>query len=1352
MSTPATPFLTGYTITDGVAGAVAGINGQTWVVFGFSGPSFEVNGLSIPGNSSGKTLAAVLFDNEGTGVTAATIEAPSFDVNYIKLATDERGWLVLGFDLLAFPDTDVTMKSSGGYLAPINPNAVQVHLLSTDGVWSARTTLDLSVNFLSDYTFNLTHVAVTNGTGYALIEGYYPAPQITVYWWKVGATSAVPLSFTDTGLTNAGTPKIPQWLKAGSSTELEDVDSSITRYISANGLIAKNDSVFISLTIGWHGQDGHEEFVFQDPVSIFDIGGAPNDAFAGQASNYDYPLHFQKGWTVGTRIFMLNGETGALMGEVVPPEAAGEIQWTKHPMGFDAATSTLWVAAPTLQQTFTAVATVSGLAHINGGGGGVSALVKYKTADLQAGVATDIITYADSNVISIDPKAVDFVGSGNPVIIGSTNTTYGLGTPSVFGTSIPTGVSFIASASSANTSGSWTTTMSISMSGSTGVIAGTGLGTVTWDNSGHPQSVPEAVATEIFWIGSIDRTLEIGTFDGIGGAGSGTPTVGAYPTAPIGNIPPCYVGNTVLATLQTTDPNTTNLTWALSTTNDPTYSSPLSMLELGPNGAAGSISIDNAGHVAVTSSGLALGTFTFWVAINETGTQNWSAWRQFTVKITTPPGPSSPFVVGNGSTTDLPPISENSTVELDLEWDDATYTSGGSGRWDLEVGACTPSGSSFRVDLTNLISSSTYNPTTGGVVELQVPVTPSPEMDGAAFVTVLVSASTSGSKLRRHLSISPPSYFHGKFAIWARAVNRSTTNFPVLGATSILTGVVGYTPTTPSAPWPSTMPHGEPGDQAIVGTFVTSDQNASSPHDTFEIAALNSSSWDQSLSLDGIGTLGVSYPSNSTTASVTFSPSSGFRGSYAFQLRARNAVGAGPAITVRGIVSSTRLTAVLQTVDHLSGEVTPLTIVTEIAALSITETLGGSGQISLTAGAEEIARRAARLTDVVDSPLDLVEPAAIEVAIYLGDQCLAIGTISESTYATDTATYEVTAMGLLEALLAHAAIEFPARIGDNPGGGTGAPCIISYNAATGELELTNTGTAATLVDPNRLVYLNCFQADIAEDLLAREQAKPGGNLGLGFSNRTTGDHQVTVAFERNQLLSAAVKQITDQALGGLEVWVDPTTRELCVANTQGVNRIGELIFTERNSLGHQITAKWDDLSTVVRIEGGGIMNAAPNSSGQPTDPTTTYGEAVASTEALRKYGRHANPFSATSLTTDSALTELANEYLADQQTPLRTAAIIYDASKGRPFGVADFSVGDFASVEIDTHLGVVAWPCRITSRTISLVDSNSSSFQVTCQVEEVRLDGAGNPISREARTSHAPQLLSLVYDLLLKNK
>ena len=264
-------------------------------------------------------------------------------------------------------------------------------------------------------------------------------------------------------------------------------------------------------------------------------------------------------------------------------------------------------------------------------------------------------------------------------------------------------------------------------------------------------------------------------------------------------------------------------------------------------------------------------------------------------------------------------------------------------------------------------------------------------------------------------------------------------------------------------------------------------------------------------------------------------------------------------------------------------------------------------------------------------------------------------------------------------------------------------------------------------------------------MLNREQDKPGGNLGLTFSNRTAHDHQVTVAFERNQLLSAAIKQITDQALGGLEMWVDPATRELCVANTQGVNRIGDLIFTERNSVSSQINSKWDDLSTVVRIEGSGVMNAALDSHGQPLDPTTTFGEAVSSTELLRKYGRHANPFSATNLTNATDLASLASDYLADQQRPLRTASVTYDASKGRPYGVADFAVGDFATVEIDTLLGIVSWPCRITSRTVTLVDLNSSSFQV-------RLDGSGNPISREARTSHSPQLLSLVYGLLFRNK
>jgi len=841
----------------------------------------------------------------------------------------------------------------------------------------------------------------------------------------------------------------------------------------------------------------------------------------------------------------------------------------------------------------------------------------------------------------------------------------------------------------------------------------------------------------------------------------------AYPTAPVGQNLSMPIGGNATQTFTTTDTITSPIQWAISNTPNPTgASTTLTFTDstsaiLGTASVLPSVNSDRSASLEFQSTENWAGSRDIYIAAKEISSGTWSPWTKVTVSVVPPVGPTAPFIVQTGSTSQLPQIAENSSVSFDLEWNDPDYTPTGAGSWRLDIGL-TGSGGTF-------LSSTAYvsDGSSGGAVELQIPIpNPTPLMDNPAYATVLVIPSDDSSKVKRHVTVTPPSFFNGSFSFYAVAVNTTHAKFPVFGARSVFTAEVGNAVTAPGAPFPSTMPSVEPNYAGL-----SPKHRAMQIFSTFDPSPLSQDIFTATLHDPTRGTLTVT-PYSATQVQIAFVPADGVTGPYSFTLTAANSAGTSASTTVTGVIASSRVTVVLQTVDHNAtptdpNSVTQLCVLSEISNLKVTDALAGSGQVQLSVSAQELARRSQALGGDFSNPLNLVEPGAVEVVVYIGDQCIALGPITASTYNSSEATFDLTAMSLLEELLTHRAIEYPGLVQATPD--------------------------ATWADPNSLVYQNIFlgsvpgqHTGIFEDLLNREQAKLGGNLSLGFESDMIDvkgiarDHQTTVKFELNSLLSAAFKQIGTQAVGGAEFWVDPQTRQLKIAVNRGTNHIGELIFTERNSAQVNITSKWDALSTVVRVEGAGgyLMGPAAAPGQKPTDATFIYGYSprpnnysTLTTEAakqtanntaanfdasvvsmLSKYGRHVNPFTASTLTQIDSLNQVADGYYNDNNLPLITADIIYDAGPGRPYGVLDFGVGDFATVEVQTQLGLITFPCRITASTISLADGTSDQFQVEVQVEAVQMDSDGYPISREARTTHSPELLSMLYDAIFKQK
>ena len=786
------------------------------------------------------------------------------------------------------------------------------------------------------------------------------------------------------------------------------------------------------------------------------------------------------------------------------------------------------------------------------------------------------------------------------------------------------------------------------------------------------------------------------------------------PDTPTGTMPIVNELETAVGTFTSVDPDSTSFNWWLADTALSSYDATQmfqskTITDATTGATKGTLSVSGSGRsaqVTFAPAGTWYGTHDAYLAVQDSG-GGFSGWATVHIEVKkVNHAPSSPYVVGSLT------IPEDTLSTVEIAWSDIDFDpTNPSGSWELQL---SQDGQTWLP--ANSSKDPNFSTNAGGDLTFDV-IAPvglrNPENPVA--VSLIVSATDDSNPLARKVQIVPrqaPAHYLGAFSFWARVAD--TSGKPTLYS-SLPTRFVGtVTPVAhaPSMPYPNQMPVTKPG-APITQRFTTADPDSGATV-TFQISANGSTGWGTSISGEA-GALALT-PGGRFSANVTYTPADGFAGQYVFYIKATDNTGlSSPVCRVYGVVGSGPTSVQIQRVDHSTGEVIALCPISTFTNLQITESLGGSGQIQMTVTADEIRRRAAALGITAD---ELIETAAVELQVAIGAEIIAAGPMTATTYNSASATGDTTAMGLLE-YLTHAVVEDAGVIGDG------------------------------VADPASLYFIDQDQINIFQWLLTAEQAKPGGHIGLAgtveaASSLSGADAASrTIKFSVGSTLAAAFQTLSSQLLG-CEYWIDPASRTLNLAKHEGTNRLDKVVFTEKNSTSIQETSKWDDLATVVRAEGTGTMS--------PTDPRTVFGVA-SDADGLAKYGRHVHPIQATSLTDAGALEALAAQYVADLRQPLITVDLTYDANPRRPLAqVNTVRVGDFVTVEVDTLMGAKRYPCRVVNRVISIADGTSDQFQVQFQLEKVQLDSDGNPVAPEARTTHNPQLLNLIFDALFKGK
>jgi len=1366
---------------------IGATSGNTWAVYSFRGDTLEVAGKTISAGTrvdatTGETLVAVLLDTSGNAIAYGSIEGLDGLASQIKpvLATDpDTGDLYIGIDVWMLGSTDrPVMRSEDGTTftmaaAPsgnLNGSAVyglaSVSGTSYSGNWTYRGDIPKTYTSADDYLPRIT--AMTSGGTGNLYVAHAVAQQDT------GETLTSTASIFQRFIFGPGTETMQTAMfTVGQTPSVGHLNSVQSPFVIVESMAAHGDSLYALATIGrdvgdWSLTTAENiSWSFDQPGTV--VGGGQ----ISNASAMDYNLRttdwrsggtppsgwrLSEGWRRGSRLFHFYMAENRLGGEALVVETSHYGSSLTHaPITYDPSSDVVWVASDNI----TAGANISfkspnGIEVASPGssdGDACSFLVGYKSSDLADGLATQVTKLLTNYGLFAgatgtgnfgDGKVVAFVSSGyreagdsyyNPTTIFGTDYQHNVGGVALTAYDSASGLS-VAAKSSPTASGNMVTPLSLAVAGTAAMVGGTSSVGIAWTTSiGQGPSVSDGVtAASHIWLTSIDENLNLGVAVNNGG----TTGSSVYPTQPQGLLPSVELGGNSIATFTTTDPNSSSISWYFGNFPDPTYSLSglfTSLLLVDPTTGVdiGEIAVTGTGlsaQVSFASTDLWTGSRTLYLVANETGTTNWSQWKEITVTVTPPTGPTAPTI--SGSTTVAPTIIENNIAEVDIEWTDPDIGLTGSSWW-LELGLYNPATNAVVWSVLSKVSD--YAGRSGGAVVLEIPVT-DPFLSNLEqpYVTVMATPAANSSKLARHLVITPPTGFSGGYHFAARAVNVAHKKAPITGAVSFFSGTVTNHPVAPGAPFPDTMPGAQPGSSTSQ-IFTVSDPNPANNGDTFSYSLVS-----------GSGTLSQSAVGPTQTR-ITFTPADGYTGPVSFYIWATNSVGSGPKTLVRGVVKNETSTLMLQLLDRQTGELTPVCYLSEYASLQCSEALKGSGQLQFTVSIAEIYRRWSdpvtqrilygRLAQAGDSALDLLEPDVVEAVFSIGDEIRLQGPITSYSLDTAMASIQVVAMNVTEQL-AHRVIENSGVV----------------------------GTGVLPADPNMLVYNDEYISAVFEDLINREQAKPYGHLGLGWKNAMTTDIQLQggIAFERNMLISAAMQKVGSQTVGGAEYWVNPATREFTVADLRGENRIGDLVFTERNSVSIQMDAKWDNLATVVRAEGTGVMNPTPTTNGTATDPTTVYGEwptDLTATDAdttsavanLARYGRHVTPLSATSLTEASSLEQLSKQYVQNNGKTLVTAQVTYDAGPPlRPYGVLDFHVGDFCTVEVSTLGGLITFPARIVTLTVVVADGASDSFQVQCQLEKVTIDANGNPVAPEARSMHSPELLSTLYDALFRQK
>lgn len=499
----------------------------------------------------------------------------------------------------------------------------------------------------------------------------------------------------------------------------------------------------------------------------------------------------------------------------------------------------------------------------------------------------------------------------------------------------------------------------------------------------------------------------------------------------------------------------------------------------------------------------------------------------------------------------------------------------------------------------------------------------------------------------------------------------------------------------PDAPEPvqGSMPTARRG-QNVEGRFWTVDPDASTSSLTFQVATVDApGTWSSSITVPGAGGISVIDSDTSNTwcqvrltqtvpATLT---------SYSFLIRVTDNTGLSSApVPVLGSIidgsssdeDGTGAGVWLQRVVRTSGTATVelLCPLKSLTSLSTTTALDGPGSADFTVSASEIARRAAGLGMSVQ---DLLEPDAIEVAIYTGPVLEFQGPIDSVSWSATDDSVDVTAKGLLSYLQGR----FP-QPGDDPAPNTDIATIIG-------------------------------------DVVVATQARPWGGLAITDGTGTSGAN-LTYTFDQSRPIWDAVGDLCDHA-DSVEVWVDGS-RTLHAASRRGTDKSSLVRLTKAMCSVAEWNATGGKVITSCTVLGSGSFN----------------GSFTAGSAALAKHGVQDAVVRVDQLGSNAACTAMAERIVGDSLRGAESITVTVHAVPGRPFFVGDITPGDGVYVDlIDVQLGQILGKFRIINKTLTMVGAGGGSYVMDLDLEPFVVDAA-HPNGRMigSRAAHNPAMVT----------
>ena len=614
-----------------------------------------------------------------------------------------------------------------------------------------------------------------------------------------------------------------------------------------------------------------------------------------------------------------------------------------------------------------------------------------------------------------------------------------------------------------------------------------------------------------------------------------------------------------------------------------------------------------------------------------------------------------------------PVVNEDTTSEFTITWTDVDKTA----QWILDNGAAP-----YKVIL---------NTTGSGIGTDQNVITTS-----KAIVRVI---NYSPNSLSATLRVEPFANATGSFLVYMRIQDdESATLFSSYKAITVNILAVPDQPT----PVQGSMPFALYG-QSVSGTFTTTDPDSTYSH--FVISSSSGGTYVKTLTAGNL-TLAVvdslttdrqanvqltqvtphnltsygfwirAYDVNSatyTTAGGLYSDPVFISGVIGSAAQGGDTGGGGQVVTpgpggngATGIWGAANggtyvfpVVAGVTTVERLA----PFTTVT---ALSVTESLDGSGFCEMTVSAREIALRASQAGKTIETYL---KAGAVELTINFGGSTFFVGVISETAWETDSGEVRISAQGLL-----------------------------SY--------------FDTRIIPRSTSFVARNLSDLIADLVMGTQSFAYGDLAI-----TKGTSQVsangTFTFEGGTTISDAIGQVLDK-VDAPEIWIGPD-RVLRAEATRGVDNQARVRITSGVASVASWTRRNDGVITVAKVIG------APDGAGGFFSGT------AGSVTGAQTFGLLEKEFEVPALLSNGECVALAQRIVDSFNEEVSALNVVMTLTPDRKFYLTDLGIGNVVTVDLmDPTLGQIFGAYRIINRSVTLVDTAVGTYDVALDLEPAK--------------------------------